>query len=155
MSMYRRLEGLPAGKQLFSRAYQVAAPYFLTIPVTIESVEPGRARAHMLHTPWVRNHLGTVHAIALCNLAEYTMGAVAEATIPPTHRWVPRGMSVRYLGMARGTMHADARLELPAELAAKQEVPVQISVTDRAGEEVFTATIDIWVTERPVRDRGV
>jgi acyl-coenzyme A thioesterase PaaI-like protein len=102
----------------------------------------------MWHAPRVRNHLGTVHAIALCNLAEYTMGAVAEATIPPSHRWVPKGMTVAYLEKARGTMHATARLELPAELADKQELPVEISVRDGEGTEVFTATIIIWVTAR-------
>jgi acyl-coenzyme A thioesterase PaaI-like protein len=147
-SMYRRLEGLPAGRQVFSRLYRLAAPYFLTIPASLTSVAPGAAEAKMWHAPWVRNHLGTVHAIALCNLAEYTMGAVAEATIPPSHRWVPKGMTVAYLEKARGTMHATARLELPAELADKQELPVEISVRDGEGTEVFTATIIIWVTAR-------
>ena len=149
MSMYGTLERLPLGRQLFSRVYQAAAPYFLTIPASINSVEPGVATASMLHAPWVRNHLGTVHAIALCNLAEFTMGAVAEATIPSTHRWVPKGMTVEYLAKARGKMHAEATLVLPAPLGDRVELPVEISVRDSDGLEVFTATIRIWVTKRP------
>jgi acyl-coenzyme A thioesterase PaaI-like protein len=148
MSAYRTLERLPFGRRVFSVAYQFAAPYFLTIPASITDVQPGVAHAKMLQTPWVRNHLGTVHAIALCNLAEYTMGAVAEATIPPTHRWVPKGMTVEYLAKARGTMHARAQLELRPPLRDRAELPVEISVTDGSGAEVFTATIRIWVTER-------
>ena len=148
MGAYRTLERVPLGRRIFSVAYQVAAPYFLTIPASISDVEPGAAHARMLQTPWVRNHLGTVHAIALCNLAEFTMGAVAEATIPRTHRWVPKGMSVEYLNKARGTMYASAVLNLPEPLGDRLELPVEVSVRDNAQVEVFTATIRIWVTER-------
>ena len=147
-SLYRTLDRVPLGGRVASAALQVAAPYFLTIPAVLTSLEPGRGTARMRHLPWVRNHLGTVHAISLCNLTEFTMGAVAEATGRPTHRWVPRGMQVRYERLARGTMHATATLELPDPLADKQEVPVTVLVTDDAGEQVFSAAIDIWVTAR-------
>jgi acyl-coenzyme A thioesterase PaaI-like protein len=148
MSTYKTLERLPLGRRVFSVAYQFAAPYFLTIPASLTDVAPGEAHARMRQTPWVRNHLGTVHAIALCNLAEYTMGAVAEATIPPTHRWVPKGMTVEYKAKARGTMDATATLQLPARLTDRSELPVDVVVADRGGEVVFTAEIRIWVTER-------
>jgi acyl-coenzyme A thioesterase PaaI-like protein len=152
INMYDRLAPLPLGKRVFSLAYQVAAPYFLTIPAHIESVERGRATATMAQTPWVRNHLGTVHAIALCNLAEYTMGAVAEATVPASHRWVPKGMSVEYLAKARGRMHATATLTLPVPVADRQELPVTVAVSDPGGEIVFSAEIRIWVTAKPTKE---
>ena len=136
------------GRALFSRLVRVAAPYFATIPATVESVEPGRATARMRHLPWVRNHLGTVHAIALCNLAEMTMGLTAEASVPPGYRWIPKGMTVEYRAKARGTMHATAALELPDPLTDGVEVPVEVSIADDAGTEVFTAEIRIWVTRR-------
>lgn len=145
---YEALQKLPLGKRVFSLAYQAAAPYFLTIPAHVTDVAPGIAHAAMAQTIWVRNHLGGVHAIALCNLAEYTMGAVAEATVPGTHRWVPKGMTVEYKAKARGTMHAEAKLALPQPLGDRLELPVQIAVTDKAGTEVFTAEIRIWVTAK-------
>ena len=149
MAAYRTLDRVPfVGRRAFSVLYQFAAPYFLTIPASIVDVEPGVARATMAETPWIRNHLGTVHAIALCNLAEYTMGAVAEATIPSTHRWVPKGMTVEYKAKARGTMRATATLELPVQLEPRAELPVIITVLDRDDQQVFTAEIRIWVTER-------
>ena len=128
---------------------RLAAPYFVTIPATVEAAGPGRAEVRMRHMPWVRNHLGTVHAIALCNLAEMTMGLAAEASVPTTHRWIPKGMTVDYKAKARGTMHAVATLKLPEPLPAGgsgEEVPVTVSVTDDEGAEVFTAEIRIWVT---------
>lgn len=146
--VYRTLERVPLGRELASRVVQVAAPYFLTIPASITSLEPGSASARMWHAPWIRNHLGGVHAISLCNLAEFAMGAVAEATVPATHRWIPRGMQVEYTARAQGTMYATATLELPEPLSDKQEVPVAVGVADRDGQEVFTASIDIWVTRR-------
>jgi acyl-coenzyme A thioesterase PaaI-like protein len=129
---------------------RLAAPYFVTIPATVQAAEPGRAEARMRDLPWVRNHLGTVHAIALCNLAELTMGLAAEATVPTTHRWIPKGMTVDYKAKGRGSMHATATLTLPDPLPAGDEgaeVPALVSVTNDEGAEVFTAEIRIWVTE--------
>ncbi len=148
LTVYRQLERLPLGREIFSQGFRFAAPYFRTIPARIESVEPGRVTARMSHMPWVRNHLGGVHAIALCNLAELTMGALAEATVPRTHRWIPAAMSVEYKARAKGTMHAVATLALPEALGDKQEVPVAVSVTDDDGTEVFGAFITIYVTPR-------
>jgi acyl-coenzyme A thioesterase PaaI-like protein len=152
ISMYEKLKPLPLGGRVFSLAYQAAAPYFLTVPVGILDVQPGSAHATMRSTPWVKNHLGTVHAIALCNLAEYTMGAVAEATVPAGHRWVPKGMTVEYLAKARGRMRAEATLVLPSPLLEKQEVPVIVDVRDSRSETVFTAEIRIWITATPPKE---
>jgi acyl-coenzyme A thioesterase PaaI-like protein len=149
LRLYRFAERLPLGRFLFSRAVRVTAPYFLSIPAGIKSAEPGRVTAEMSHKPWVRNHLGGVHAIALCNLAEFAMGIAAEVTVPPTHRWIPKGMSVSYIAKASGTMHAEAVLELPEPLTDGIEVPVRVIVRDGAGSEVFAAEIRIWITERP------
>lgn len=151
LSAYRRLERVPFGRSLFSQGYRFAAPYFRTIPARVETVEPGRAVATMWHAPWVRNHLGGVHAIALCNLAELTMGAVAEATVPGTHRWIPQAMEVEYRAKAKGRMRCTATAALPAPLDERQQVDVAITVADEGGTEVLSGTIRIWVTARPAR----
>lgn len=153
LSAWRLLERVPLGDVLFSQAYRFAAPYFRTVPARVEAVEPGRAVAWMRHAPWVRNHLGGVHAIALCNLAELTMGAAAEATVPATHRWIPQEMTVRYTARAKGRMRCTATLALPAPLGERQQVPVAITVADESGTEVLAGEIAIWVTAR--RDRTV
>ncbi len=150
MAAYNAASRVPlVGKGIFSRVVQVTAPYFATIPATVESVEPGRGVVRMRHLPWVRNHLGTVHAIALCNLAEMTMGITAEATVPAGHRWIPKGMTVEYLAKARGTMRATATLDLPGETSDGIEIPVAISITDPEGTEVLTGEIRLWITKSP------
>lgn len=148
LAAYRLLERIPLGlgRAVFSRGMRLAAPYFISIPASVVSAAPGRAEARMSDRPWVRNHLGTVHAIAICNLAEMTMGVVAEATVPTDQRWIPKGMTVSYEAKARGEMHAVAQLELPAEIGAGSEVGVPVTVTDPDGQVVVTAEIRIWIT---------
>lgn len=151
-TIYQRFEALPLGRAAVSSGYRFVAPYFLSIPARLDALEPGTAVATMAPRPWTRNHLGTVHAIAQCNLAEFVMGALAEATVPPSHRWIPRGMSVDYLAPAKGRLRATATLTLPPELPEKSEVAVQIAIVGAGGDTVARAEIRLWVTAR--NDRG-
>jgi acyl-coenzyme A thioesterase PaaI-like protein len=146
--LYRTTSRLPFGRTLFTELFKRVAPYFQTIPARIESAEPGKVVATMKDTRRVRNHIGTVHAIAMCNLAEMAMGLAAEATIPTSHRWIPKTMNVAYLAKAKGTLTATALLPLPEPLAEKQEITVPVAVTNHEGTEVFHADIVIWVTAK-------
>ena len=89
------------------------APYFATIAPRFLTLEPGRCEVRMRDRRRVHNHIGTVHAIALCNLAELSAGVMAEATLPAGMRWIPKGMTVEYLGKATGSMHAVATPDAP------------------------------------------
>ena len=91
----------------------------------------------------MHNHLHTVHAIASCNAAELAMGMLMEATVPTTHRWIPKGMSVQYLQKATTSLRATARIDVPdfAALTAGTELVVPVNVTDRDGVEVVHADI--------------
>lgn len=147
--MYRKLERLPAGRWLFSRAVCHKAPYFASIAPRFQSLEPGRCVATLRHRRRVTNHLGTVHAIALCNLAELTAGVMTDATIPRSMRWIPKGMTVEYLKKATGTMHGIATPDIPVvEAAAGYDLPVSVVVNDDDGEAVFRARIAMWVSPR-------
>ena len=149
---WQRLQRWPAGDWLFSRAVCLKAPYFATITPRITRLEPGRCEARIAHRRRVTNHLGTVHAIALCNLAELVAGVMTDASLPATMRWIPRGMSVEYLKKATGTMHASATPDIPmATAGAGYELPVTVEVRNEGGEIVFRARIAMWVSPRPAR----
>jgi hypothetical protein len=93
-----------------------------------------------------------VHAIALCNLAELSAGVMAEATLPSTLRWIPKGMSVEYLEKAKGTMYAVATPQTPlVDTASGYEWPVVVEVKDDAGTIVFRARIMLWISQRKSR----
>ena len=149
LSLYRRLASLPGGGWIFSRLICFKAPYFATIAPRFVALEPGRCEVRIRDRRRVHNHIGTVHAIALCNVAELSAGVMTDATIPSSMRWIPKGMTVEYLAKAVGTMHALAKPESAAVDSASGYVwPVTVNVRNDAGEEVFRARIDMWVSPR-------
>ena len=149
LSQYRRLSRWPAGRWLFSRAVCFRAPYFATIAPRFIALEPGRCEVKISDRRRVHNHIGTVHAIALCNLAELSAGVMTEASLPATMRWIPKGMTVEYLKKARGTMRAVATPDIPVvESATGYDLPVTVSVLDAQTDEVFRARIMMWLSPK-------
>lgn len=149
LSLYRRLVSLPGGRWLYGKLICLKAPYFATIAPRFVALEPGRCAVDIRDRRRVHNHIGTVHAIALCNAAELTAGMMTDVTIPSSMRWIPKGMQVDYLAKAKGTLHAEALPETPpVEAASGYAWPVKVCVRNEAGEEVFRARIHMWVSPR-------
>ena len=97
----------------------------------------------------VHNHIGTVHAIALCNLAELSAGVMTDATLPTSMRWIPKGMTVDYLKKAVGLLQGVATPVQPlSESTQAHEWPVQVEVIDAAGDIVFRARVVMWLSPR-------
>jgi acyl-coenzyme A thioesterase PaaI-like protein len=148
LDLFRRLGASAPGRWLFSRLVCWRAPYFASIAPCIETLEPGRCVVRMRDRRRVHNHLGTVHAIALCNAAELAGGLATDATLPPALRWIPKGMSVRYLKKARGTLRATANvLPIDANRGA-HEVHALVEVRGADDAIVFDADITMWVSAR-------
>lgn len=149
LSLYEKFARYPAGRWLFGRAVCFKAPYFASISPRFESLQRGRCVATIRHRRRVTNHLGTVHAIALCNLAELTAGVMTDASLPASMRWIPKGMSVEYLKKAVGTQRATATPDIEIVAAdAGYDLPVTVQVQDEAGDTVFRARIAMWVSPR-------
>lgn len=149
---YRSWQKLPAngfGRALFSIGMCARVPYFATVLPTVRRLEPGHCEVSAPKWWGVHNHIGTFHAIAACNLAEAAMGMLAEATVPATHRWIPKAMNVRYVAKAQSRLRATARLDpIPdfEALTEGTELTIPVSITDRTGAEVVHADITVWVT---------
>ncbi len=148
LTMFRRLGGSAPGRWLFSRIICWKAPYFGSIAPRFEILEPGRCVVRLRQRRAIQNHIGTVHAIAMCNAAELAGGMATEVTIPDSMRWIPKGMSVRYRKKALGVLHASARIEQLSDDTAGQELHVLVEVRDSADELVFDADITMWVSPR-------
>lgn len=148
LALWRRLSRLPQGDRLFSLAFARKAPYFASIRPRFTVLEPDRAELVIRSRRRVHNHLGTVHAIALCNGLEAAMGALAEATIPADKRWIPKGMEVAY------TAKADSDITCIAETTADQwtsdeaDLPVRVRGVRADGTTVIEGVIHLWVTPR-------
>ena len=145
---WQQLSTKPLGSRLFSAAAMARVPYFASILPHVREMAPGRAEVAVPKWFYIYNHLHTVHAIASCNAAEVAMGMAMEATVPTSHRWIPKGMTVQYLAKATTSLRAVAEFTPPDFEAITEgvEVVVPVAVTDRDGTEVVHADIICWVT---------
>lgn len=148
LRLWRSLSTTAPGRWLFARAVCWKAPYFATIRPRFYVLEPGRCEVGLARRRGVLNHIGTVHAIAMCNLAELAAGTAMEVTLPATHRWIPKGMTVEYRARATSDLRATALVVLPALPGAATELPVMVDVTDAADQTVFVATVRMWISPR-------
>jgi acyl-coenzyme A thioesterase PaaI-like protein len=148
LPLWRRLSSFPLGDRVFSTAFALRAPYFASIRPRFTEVAPNRAALVIRRRRRVLNHLGTVHAIALCNGLEAAMGALAEASIPPGRRWIPKGMEVAYTAKAAGDVTCIAETD-PARWAGDDpDLPVRVRGQLGDGTVVVEGVIRLWVTER-------
>lgn len=149
LSLWRRSLAVPlVGARVFSFAFSQKAPYFGTIRPRFTVLEPNRAELVIPDRRGVHNHLGTVHAIALCNGLEAAMGALAEATIPPTKRWIPKGMTVSYTAKAVGDITCIAETDPGQWTSDDPDLPVRVRGVDRDGTVVIEGVINLWVTAK-------
>lgn len=148
LTAWRRLHGVPLGRWLFTRAVCLRAPYFASLSPLILEIEPDHVTARVRKRRKVKNHIGTVHALACANLCELCAGVLMEAAIPAHRRWIPRGMNIEYLAKAATDVTATARLP-ETRWEDGEDVPVDVSVLGEDGREVVHAVIRMYITARP------
>ena len=151
LEMYRSMSKLPQGERLFSMAFSRRAPYFATIRPRFIDLRPNYAELLITKRRAVHNHIGTVHAIALCNGLEAAMGALAEATIPRGQRWIPQGMEVTYTAKAGSDITCIAETDPEQWLADAGEgyhLPVRVRGVRTDGTVVVEGEIRLWVTAK-------
>ena len=148
LAAWQRLSKKPAGKWAFSRLVCWKAPYFGSIRPRFVDLRPGFCEVHMKKRRPVLNHIGTVHAIAMCNMAEIAGGTMTEVTVPSSYRWIPKGMTVEYIAKAETDLNAVAQIDPIPPFAAAAELPVTVTVMNKAGQAVFRAVITMWVSPK-------
>lgn len=129
-----------AGSAQFSKMVCQMAPYFGTIEPEVVGLRPGRAEAKVGFRRDITNHIGTIHAIALCNAAELVAGLMTQVSIPDGMRWIPSGMTVEYLAKAKTDVTAVADGSV-VDWQSEGDKIVPVEITDSEGQTVFTARI--------------
>jgi len=151
LGIYNRLAKMPFGKYIVIRALTFKAPYFGTIRPLIIAAGHGSCTTEMRDRRAVHNHLGTIHAIAMCNMCELTGGLAIEFAIPAHLRWIPKQMTVQYLKKAKGKLTAHS--ELKEKSLSPGDVSVPVEIRDNAGDVVTRAEIMMYVSPRPDTSR--
>ena len=148
LTLWNTMSRLPGGQRVFSVAFARKAPYFATVRPRFTVLEPNHVELVVPKRRRVHNHLGTVHAIALCNGLEAAMGALAEATIPADRRWIPKGMTVAYTAKATSDVTCIAETDADQWASQDPDLPVRVRGVRDDGEVVVEGEIRLWVTPR-------
>jgi acyl-coenzyme A thioesterase PaaI-like protein len=136
---WRRLHRLPGGTWLFSRLLGLMVPYTGTIGAQVRALEPGYARITLRDRRHVRQHLGSVHAVALVNLGEVTSGLAMLMAMPDGVRSIVTSLGAEYFKKARGLLTAEARVTVPP-VTGPVEHTVSAEIKDAAGDLVCRVT---------------
>jgi acyl-coenzyme A thioesterase PaaI-like protein len=140
MQLWRRLRVLPGGQWLFARIFSFLVPYSGSVRPRIRVFEPGHAEVEIPDCRANRQHLGSVHAIALINAAEQASGLAMLAALPDGIRGIVTQISMQYLKKARGTIRAVSHVAVPL-VNADMDFDVAADCLDRKGELVARATV--------------
>jgi len=140
LSTWHSLSRWPGGKWLFARLLARFVPYTGTIGARVESLTPGAATVSLRDRRAVRNHLGSVHAIALANLAEVTSGLAMLSALDPGVRGIPVAIHIEFMKKARGLLIATSNAA-PPPVSQSIRADVSASIADAGGAVVAVATV--------------
>ena len=135
-ALWRQLSGRPGGKWLFNRLLGRAVPYSGSIHPRVLELAPGHAKVEIVERRALRQHLGSIHAIALANRGELASGLAMTAALPPTVRGIVTGLSIDYFKKARGRITATSDVTVPASVAGPTEHQVEATMRNAEGETV-------------------
>jgi acyl-coenzyme A thioesterase PaaI-like protein len=140
LSLWRRCAGLPFGRALFQVLFGRTVPYSASIGASVLELSPGHAKLVLRDRRAVRNHLGSIHAVALTNLGEMASGLAMTAGLPAGVRGIVLRIETVYLKKARGTLVCDCRVDVP-EVTGDLNHDVRAEIRDAGGDIVATVRV--------------
>ena len=126
-------------------------PYTGSLRSSVALLEPGHCVITLPDRRRIRNHLNSVHAIALCNLGEETTGLALMNSLPDNTRGILTGISADYVKKARGLLTAECYCDIP-DGNEKCEHTVKSDIRDAEGELVATVCARWLIGPEPHAD---
>jgi acyl-coenzyme A thioesterase PaaI-like protein len=142
LSLWRRCAGLPFGSAVFSMLFARQVPYSGSIGATVVALEPGHAKLALSDRRAVRNHLGSIHAVALTNLGELASGLAMTTALPAGVRGIVLRIETVFTKKARGTLVCDCQVTVP-EVTGDVNHDVHAEIRDAGGDIVASVRV-VW-----------
>jgi acyl-coenzyme A thioesterase PaaI-like protein len=111
----------------------LAAPFNASVAPCVRELGPGRAVVEMKDRPWRRNHLGSLHAMALGTLAEITANLALLASLPEGAGMIPTSFHIEFAKKARGAVVAVSAFDCSVLEARPTELEVPVEIADAGG----------------------
>jgi len=138
---WNRLRSLPGGIWLFNRFLRWFNPYSGSIHPYVTELRPGYARIKLQDRRRVRNHLNSIHALALANLGELTSGLALLSGLPENTRGIPTKISIDFYKKARGQLVAESHSGIPT-VSESMDYEVFADILDSNGDVVARTTVN-------------
>jgi uncharacterized protein (TIGR00369 family) len=145
LATWKRLSRVPFGRWIFHRMLARVVPYTGALGARVVELESGRSQCVLQDRRGVRNHLNSIHAVALANLAELCSGSAMLSALPAGARGIVTRLEIDYQKKARGTLTARSLVVLP-ELQGTTEVYPEAEIVDAQGDVVARARVT-WKVE--------
>lgn len=136
------LSAVPGGNYIFNRLIAWNIPYSSTIKAKVDILKPGYARMVLKDKRSVRNHLHSIHAVALTNFGELSSGLALNTALPENVRGIVTKITTDYFKKARGTLVAECRCE-PPSVTGDVDFTVTADIKDSSEDIVATVNV-IW-----------
>ncbi len=113
LAYWQWLSKKPMGRWLFNRIIRFINPYTGSLKASVIALDSGYAKLELKDRRSIRNHLNSIHAIALTNLGEFCSGLALISLFSERMRGIPIDIHVEFFKKARGTLQAECTAQLP------------------------------------------
>ena len=141
LSAWRRLGGNPFGRFLFNAAISISVPYSGSVRPKVVELSPGSTHVKLHDRRRVRNHLKSIHAIAMANVLELASGLAMMAALSDDVRGIVTSLEVTYHKKGRGTLDIRSQCTPPTEVSERTSFLAHAEARDSSGELVSSIAV--------------
>ena len=138
----------PFGKRFFDMFAGYFVPYTGSIGARVQELRPGYSKITLRDRRKVRNHLKSVHAIALANLGEYSGNLALLASLSSKGRFIVKGLTMDYHKKSRGLITAECHCP---EYIPGEKAEYNLEVTLKNGDGELCATCYLITVVGPIK----